>query len=252
MQRSFLPIDCFLEDPYSQILAYPKPTKRQIISRIKELKKIGVNKVAFYGPTRIGMLDVLGKGYVGMVVLGKRDSKLVAIKIRRVDSQRKDMINETRLLQKANSVSVGPKFVISSKNFLVMEYVDGLKIIDWVNNLKGKGSVSELKKTLRKILEDCFKLDSAGFDHGELSSIAKHVIIGKKISLIDFESSSVVRRPSNVTSATQSLFIGSGIAKIVSRAYKVPTKKAIIEKLRSYKAEPSQENFYALLKILKL
>jgi len=124
------------------------------------------------------------------------------------------MRNEAILLKLVNSVNVGPKMFVVSKNFLVMEYLEGIKIIEWVNALKGKGSAKKLKSTIRNILEDCYRLDQMGFDHGELSNISKHVIVGKtKSTLIDFESSSTKRRPSNVTSVTQAIFIGSGIAK---------------------------------------
>jgi putative serine/threonine protein kinase len=102
-------------------------------------------------------------------------------------------------------------------------------------------------------LEDCYKLDQLNFDHGELSNISKHVIIGKtKSTLIDFESSSTKRRPSNITSITQAIFIGSGIAKKVQKIYKNPSKDKIIEGLKQYKQEKTQENFDVLLKILKL
>ena len=77
------------------------------------------------------------------------------------------------------------------------------------------------------------------FDHGELSNISKHVIVGNsKSSLIDFESSSTERRPSNVTSITQAIYIGSGIAKNVQKIYKNPSKNEIIkafEKLQERK-----------------
>ena len=74
-----------------------------------------------------------------------------------------------------------------------------------------------------------------GLDHGELSRMPKHVIVGKKITIIDFESSSVERRVSNVTSATQAFFIGSGISKIVKPLCKVRLeKKKIISVLRKY------------------
>ena len=70
--------------------------------------------------------------------------------------------------------------------------------------------------------------------------------------MIDFESSSTKRRVSNVTSITQAIFIGSGIAKKVQRIYKIPSKEKIIEVLRIYKQEQSRESFKSLLKILKL
>jgi len=98
----------------------------------------------------------------------------------------------------------------------------------------------------------CFKIPII-FSLGELSNISKHVIIGKtKSTLIEFESSSTKRRPSNVTSATQAIFIGSGIAKKTQKIYKNPPKEKIIGILKQYKQEKTQESFEKLLKILKL
>ena len=101
------------------------------------------------------------------------------------------MKDESTLLKLVNSVNVGPKMYDASKNFLVMEYLEGEKFSDWINLLKGIGSAKKLKTTIKSILEDCYRLDQIGFDHGELSNISKHVIVGKtKANLIDFESSS--------------------------------------------------------------
>jgi len=200
----------------------------------------------------IGKLNVLGKGYVGIVVLGKMQDKKTAVKIRRTDSPRDGMRDEAALLKIANDVKVGPKLIGSSKNFMVMEYLAGKRIVDWIKELKGKGSTSKLKLAARKILEDCYKLDQVGLDHGELSSITKHVIVGKKTTLLDFESSSTDRRVSNVTSATQGLYIGSGISKYIKRIYKIPSKQKIINALRAYKKEQTRESFDNVLSVLKL
>ena len=253
MKKSFIPIEKFLEEPYSKIIGYPQATKTQIKSRVLELKKLKIKSISFSGPTSIGKLSILGKGYVGVVVLAKKDNKEVAIKIRRMDSQREEMRNEAKLLKIVNSVNVGPKLFDVSKNFLVMEYLEGEKIGSWIECIDGKGSVKKIKDVIRKVLEDCYRLDQIAFDHGELSSITKHVIIGKsKPVLIDFESSSIERRASNVTSVTQAIFIGSGIAKKVQRIYKLPSKEDIIGVLRSYKQEQSRQNFEKILSMLKL
>ena len=253
MVHFFISIKKFTKEPYSNILGYPNATNRQIKSRINELEKLKIKSVCFVGPTKIGNLSILGKGYVGVVVLVKRGNKEVALKIRRIDSQRKDMKNESILLKLVNSVNVGPKIIDVSKNFLVMEYLEGEKFSDWIEMLKGTGSVKQLKSTIKSALEDCYRLDQIGFDHGELSNISKHVIVGKtKVSLIDFESSSTKRKPSNVTSITQAFFIGSGIAKQSQRIYKNSSKEKIIGALKSYKLEKTRENFENLLKILKL
>lgn len=253
MRRSFHPISIFKSEPYSSILGYPRCTKKQIQSRIDELKKLDIKKVSFDGDTAINSIDVLGKGYVGIVVLAKKNSKNVALKMRRTDSPRKRMKEEANLLQIVNQVKVGPKYYSSSKNFLVMEFLDGRKIYDWIDNLKGKNNTSRLKKVLKKVLIDCYNLDTIGLDHGELSTLSKHVIISKnRVSLIDFESSSTNRQVSNVTSATQGIFIGSGIAKNIKKIYKIPSRPSIIKALRVYKKKKTLENFENILDVLKL
>ena len=253
MAHSFISIKKFADEPYSKILGYPKATTRQISSRIKELEKLKIKSISFTGPTTLGKLAILGKGYVGVVVLAKKGNKQVALKIRRTDSQRKNMKNESILLKLVNTIDVGPKIFDNSKNFLVMEYLEGEKISNWVNLLHGIGSTKKFKTVVKKILEDCYKLDNLGLDHGELSNVSKHVIVGKiKSTLIDFESSSTKRIPSNVTSITQAFFIGSGIAKKAQKIYKNPSKDKIIEALQRYKKEKTNENFEKLLKILKL
>ncbi len=252
MQQSFLPIRKLSQEPYSHILGFPKATKKQLQSRINELRELKINSISFEGTSLIGTLYVLGKGYVGIVVLAKWKNKKVAVKIRRTDSQRERMENEAKLLMIANKKYVGPKVIESSRNFLVMEYLDGKRIFDWIKELKGKGQTSKLKSIVRKVLEDCYSLDKIGLDHGELSSITKHVIVGRKTTVIDFESSSTKRRVSNVTSATQGIFIGSGIAKEIKKIYKIPPKEKIIEVLRVYKKEQTRESFENVLTVLKV
>jgi len=253
MTQSFIPIKKLVKEPYSKILGYPKASLRQLQSRIIELEKLKIKSILFTGQTTIGSLQILGKGYVGVVVLAKQRNNVVALKIRRLDSQRSEMKSEAKLMKLVNTLNVGPKLYDVSKNFLVMEYLEGDKIGDWIQSLKGNGSSKKLKSIIRIILEDCYRLDKMGFDHGELSSISKHVIVGKlRTTLIDFESSSVNRRASNVTSITQAVFIGSGIAKKIQRIYKIPEKEKIIDVLRKYKQEPTRKSFDNILKILKL
>ena len=225
MQQSFLPISKLAEEPYSTVLVYPKPTKPKLKSRIKELKKLGINSVSFQGELKLGTLNVIGKGYVGIVVLAKI----------------------------ANTVGVGPMLINNSKNFIVMEYLEGKRIGKWIDEQKEKKNSKLLKSKIRKVLEDCYNLDRKGLDHGELSNISKHVIVGsKKTTVIDLESASIERKVSNVTSATQGIFIGSGISKIVKKIYKLPPKSKIIKSLRTYKHNPSRETFEIVLQTLKL
>ena len=251
MIQRFQPISVFKKDPYKKILAFPKVTESEITKRIIELRKLGITHVSFTGPLQIEKCRILGKGYVGMVLLAKKRNNVVALKIRRTDSPRKNMTNEAKLLKTANKLEIGPKFIKNSKNFLIMEYIDGEKIIDWAK--KSETKAKEIRSVVKNVLRECFLLDDAGLDHGELSTIDKHVIVNKKgNTIIDFESSSVNRKPSNVTGATQGILIGTGLAKIIQTKIKIPSKKKIINLIRVYKKNPTLENFQSLTIGLKL
>ena len=97
MTQSFIPIKKFTREPYSKILGYPKANSRQLQSRISELEKLKIKSISFSGQTTIGSLRILGKGYVGVVVLAKRGKTIIALKIRRLDSQRNEMQSEAKL-----------------------------------------------------------------------------------------------------------------------------------------------------------
>jgi len=251
MTQRFQPISAFKKEPYKKIICFPKVKESEIEKRLKELKKLGVTHVSFTGPLRIEKCHILGKGYVGMVVLAKKDNSVVALKIRRIDSPRKNMTNEARLLKIVNKLEIGPKFIKNSKNFLVMEYIEGEKIIDWAK--KSTTKPQEIRSVLNNVLRECYLLDDAEVDHGELSTIDKHVIVGKnKNTIIDFESSSVNRKPSNVTGATQGVLIGTGLAKIIQKKIKLPTKDTIINLIRQYKKKPTLENFEKITLGLKI
>ena len=251
MTQHFQPISVFKEDPYKKILAFPKVKESEIKNRIVELKKLGISHVSFTGPLQIDKCHILGKGYVGMVILAKKSGNNVALKIRRADSPRKNMSDEARLLKIANKINIGPKFIKNSKNFLIMEFIDGEKIIEWAKKSKTKSK--ELCPVITNVLRECYLLDNVGLDHGELSTIDKHVIVGKnRNTIIDFESSSTKRIPSNVSAATQAIFIGTGLAKIIRKKIHVPRRDKIIRLVRNYKKLRTQQSFDDLLHGLKL
>ena len=73
MTSSFISIKKFIDEPYSKILGYPGASKRQVKSRIDELDKLKIKSISLTGPTTmLGKLAILGKGYVGVVVLAKK------------------------------------------------------------------------------------------------------------------------------------------------------------------------------------
>jgi len=234
------------EEPYASIICYPKTSKATLKNRLKELQKLGIKALEFTGEKEAFNTPVLGKGCVGIVTIAHRNGEKAALKIRRVDADRSQMQREAEMLRKANSVNVGPKLLCVSKNFLLMQFIDGALLPEWLEKRKGKAWI---RKVLHEILEQCGRLDKAGLDHGELSHAPKHIIVDQKNEpfIVDFETASVSRRPSNVTSICQFLFISGVVAKKVAEGLGEKDRKAIIEALRRYKSDRTHVNFERVL-----
>ncbi len=113
---------------------------------------------------------------------------------------------------------------------------------------------TQVRKILREVLEQCWRLDKAGLDHGELSHAPKHIIINKEGEpfIVDFETASLNRKPSNVTSICQFLFVSGVVAKKVAENLGEKDKKAVIKALRRYKKDRTRENFERVLEVCGL
>jgi putative serine/threonine protein kinase len=210
--------------------------------------------VEFAGDKMAFNVPVLGRGKVGIVLTAHTKTMRVALKIRRVDADRKEMMHEAKMLKKANETQVGPQLIDVRKDFLLMEFLEGITLPHWVTSLKGRGSRKRIRMVLLDALEQCKRLDEIGLDHGELSRAPKHIIVDSqdRTHIIDFEAASTERRPSNVTSLCQYLFIGSQLARMLNRRLGQIDNKALISALRRYKFARAQQNFATILKVCNL
>ena len=238
-----------VKERYASVLCYPKANEDELQSRIKELCEHGVKALEFAGEKSAFNVSVLGKGFVGVVVIAHLDGQRVALKIRRVDADRLGMQHEAQMLSKANSVQVGPKLIGASKNFLLMQLIDGVLFPNWLDGHREKALV---QCVLNEVLEQCWRLDSIGLDHGELSKAPKHIIIDKqnKPCIVDFETASPNRKPANVTSVCQFLFTSCGaVAKAVAKVLGEINQAEAINALRLYKKEKTRKNFIRLVQV---
>ena len=236
-----LSLEGLKEEPYASILCYPKRDESELESRLRELELHGVAAVEFAGKGGAFNVPVLGKGYVGIVVIAERYSQRLALKIRRVDADREDLMHEAKMLAKANSAGVGPTFVDASKNFLLMQLIEGNLLPAWLEKNKEKNTV---RQVLVETLEQCWHLDLLGLDHGELSKAPKHVIIDQchQPWIVDFETSSDTRKPSNVTAICQYLTMSEGpVARMISEILGERNREEVISTLRSYKKDQTRE-----------
>ncbi len=237
------------EQKYRLIICYPIYRPEELEHRLKELRELGVEALVFFGKKRVCDMAVLGKGYVGIVLVAYRDGEKVALKVRRTDAERSTMRHEAQMLQKANGVDVGPRLLGVTEDFLLMEYIEGVLFPEWVEALKGKEMKNRLRRFLHMLLEQAWSLDEAGLDHGELSHAPKHIIVKANDApcLVDFEAASVSRRVSNVTSLSQYLFIGSPDARIIQKKLGGIAIDGLLDTLKRYKRRRNRESFADLL-----
>jgi len=249
-----IPLNRLREKTYANVLCYPRYNPKEATKRVKELRGLSVKTLEFTGEKNAFNVPVLGKGCVGIVVAARMDDKKVALKIRRVDADRIAMQHEAEMLKTANKVEVGPKLIGNSENFLLMEFIEGSLLPEWIEKLKGKGTMNRIRHVLRNVLEQCQRLDKAGLDHGELSRAPKHIIIDgeDKAHIVDFETASVMRRTSNVTSICQYLCIGSQLAKTIRRKLGKINRETLLSALRNYKQEHTDQNFIKILQACSL
>jgi putative serine/threonine protein kinase len=235
-------------EPYASVVCYPRATPSEIAVRIEEMQKLCVEAIEFYGKSSAHVMQVFGKGYVGIVVVAHVGGKRVALKMQRVDSDRESLEREAELLNMANALEVGPKFLSVTKHFLLMELVDGGLLEDWLQTHLEKAAV---RKILTDILEQCWRLDEISLDHGELSKAPKHLLVNKedKPFIVDFETASTIRNASNVTSVCQFLFQGNSEAcKAIDKVLGERNWDELVAALRKYRKERNRSSFEDLKK----
>lgn len=251
-----VPIEDLSDSRYGQIICYPRYNAEVHRRRIREIRDIGIKAIIFTGNKIIGNIPVLGKGCVGIVVKAISEGNVkVALKILRTDVESWRLLHEAEMLRIANKVDVGPRLLGYSENLLLMEYIDGKLLPMWVEGISGEEDAYErLSRVLRELLEQCWRLDTIGLDHGELSWADKHIIINTndKPYILDFETASNKRRASNVTSISQYLFIGGKTAEKISQRIKWIDKNSLMQALKLYKVERTRERFDLILKAVGL
>jgi putative serine/threonine protein kinase len=239
--------------PYLQVLTYPRISLRSARARVKQMQGLGVTELVFEGHTRIGRLGILGLGTVGVVVRAVAGGRLCALKIRRTDANRPDMEDEVRITNLANRVGIGPEVYAHSKDMMLMKLLESQELSDWLKSRRGRGTRADVRALIHSLLNQCRKLDIMGIDHGQLSNLRKHAVVADGVPwIIDFESASTERRPRNVTTAAQYLFVGGAISPALRRALGVGETGTLLRLLADYKSTLSDYHYSKLLEHLRL
>ena len=244
-----IPADRLAEEPYASVICYPRSSPDDIRKRTEELRVLGVDSIEFSGTTPALSLPVLGKGYMGVVVIARVNGERLALKVLRVDSIRENMDHESKMLAMANTVGVGPRLTAATEHFILMQLIGGDEIEDWLSS-ENDGIV--VRDVLRNVLEHCFRLDEISMDHGELRRAPKHILVDDDNIpyMVDFETASTHRNASNVTSMCHFLFKSDGISKkLIDGVLGERDWEKMIPALKIYRKQRDRRSFDELLEL---
>ncbi len=185
----------------------------------------------------ISNIKYFAQGARGIIYTGTYLNKKVAIKTKNPESKAIERIkNEIKFLEILNKKNIGPKLLLKNDNYFVYEFQEGTYFDHWIKNKDKK----QFKKTVIKLLKQCFIMDKLMIDKKEMLRPYRNVII-KKYNvpiLIDFERCNYTKKPKNVTQLVQFMMN----KKLVD--------KKVIKLLKDYKINVSDEKFNLILKYL--
>jgi len=231
-------------------LSFPKRSVEYALRALDDLRRLGVESIAFMDVS--GRLEpiILGKGYRGFVLRGRIGERDVALKILRTDSTMQSLRREAEATSMANSIGVGPVLLGFTDMVLALELIEGESLEKWLSSLEDD-RLDDLRVVMRACFEDARRLDEIGLDHGELSDVRRHVIVRRELEpvIIDFGKASTMRRPSNVTSLFNYFLYGPFSRKIRRM---LGVEEPPLDVVRDYKMRLSDECFHHLMKSLNL
>ncbi|NJE30008.1 serine/threonine protein kinase [Thermococcus sp. 18S1] len=163
------------------------------------------------------------KGTTSLIFCAHLNEKNVIIKLQRPDSPRQNFAREAEIIRAVEPFGITPPLVaygvFEGLEYLVREFAAGEIILH----------ADIEKRHIFEIVEKTALLDRLGLDHGQIQG-GKHIIVGERVWLIDFEKSGW-RKPKNLTSAMAMVFLNDNrISRRVREKFGVD--RAFLEEMR--------------------
>lgn len=195
----------------------------------KEIEKKGISNISY-----------LARGRRGVVFTGIFKDKKIAIKTKKKQSEAIGRIeNEANWLKVLNKKGIGPKYLFSGKDYLVYRFIEGKFIGDYIENSKKPG----ILKTLHQIFKQLYAMDKIYLDKEEMHHPFKHIIVGKKPVMIDFERCHKTLTPKNITQFCQFLISKTISSSLKKKGINIDRKK-IIKLAKQYKKDYIPKKFF--------
>lgn len=200
---------------------------------------------------KLGVTDIeyLAKGHRGIIYTGMYKKKKVAIKSVSPHSGNKHSIeNEAKMLYILNEKHIGPRVVLTKKNLIMYQYVDGQVITEFFKT----ASKNEIVDVLVTVYKQLRVMDTLHINKEEMTNPYKHIFVTseRNVVMIDFERAHKTINVKNVTQFTQ--YISSALVVELLNAKGITyDKEKLIELSREYKQNYGQTEFLNLVEYIK-
>ncbi len=187
-------------------------------------------------------------GKRGNIYIAELKGLKVAVKVQRADTMAQGSVDhEVQVLRLVNSLNIGPKLLVSGKNWFAYLFVEGKFIEEYSESSPKK----QVIKVLLDVLRQCYKLDKLGINKEEMHNPYKHILIARDdIVLIDFERAKFTKKPKNVTQFCQYLISGR-FGTILRKKDINIDRKMMMVLTRNYKKQLSLVNFHEIEEMIK-
>lgn len=242
----------YLNENGTILLIFSSISKKKVIDKkIKEQyvfekiaeKKIFMEKLYIY---KIEQKKIF-KGHRGIVeTINYTYKKNNVIAVKKYSKTKfYDAEKEAKILRILNKKGIGPKLYKYDKknNSLIMEYINGQRIFEFINNHEK----NEIIDIIKKILQQLEVLEDLHINKKEMTNPYKHIIIkydnvkgNKEPVLIDFERATHSEKTKNITQFIQFLISGKMKYALKNKKMLIDHKK-MIEIAKTYKNTNEKE-----------
>ena len=207
-----------------------KITKTELL---KKLSGNGLKELSFFK-----------KGHRGIAYKAMLKKKEVIAKVVNPSSAASGRLEiEAKFLKLLGKKSICPKIFLADKDFIVMEFIDGERIMDYI----GKNNKKTIIAIIKKIFLQLRILDKLGIDKEEMHHPFKHIIVrNEKPYLIDFERCHYTENPKNITQFLQ--FLASAkMAELLEKKNINFAREKMISLAKQYRANIGEKSYRRIL-----
>jgi len=187
-------------------------------------------------------MEIYAKGKRGIVYKKGK----VCIKEKNPNSAVDTLKNEAKYLKILNKKGIGPRFIKYEKKKLYRDFVEGIRIKEFLENEKSKKKIISV---LKQVLEQCRSMDLLGINKTELTNPYKDILITNKNKavMIDFERCKESKKPKNVTQFLQ--YIARNKPVLEEKGIKID-KKDLIKLGKEYKKKENKKSFDKIIRFI--